>query len=71
MKGKINKMKVFNSIKNTGATDGKTELTYFDDKRTPDYNITINDNLICIEHTPSGERVYTSLSNVIYFGMAE
>jgi len=71
MKGKIAKIKFFHSIKAATNTNGKSELSYFDKQLAPNFNITIDDNLLKIHNVETNEVAYSSLTNVIYFTMED
>lgn len=70
MKQRLSKVKFFHAIEVTTST-GKTQISYFDEKRDDSYQLFLADNLVKITYIPTNDTVYSSLHNVVYFGVKE
>lgn len=67
MKGKISRIKFYNSIKASAKGGANTQLDYVDTSVLKLYDIGVDGNFVKIYNKETEEITYTTMNNVIYF----
>ena len=71
MKANLSKIKFYNSVKSSFKGGADTELSFVDISVLTQYQISIDDVFIKIYNKVTKETSYTTISNVIFFTLAD